>query len=303
MTEFILITGFLGSGKTTLLKHLLDINTDDKRIAIIQNEFAPTSADGKELKHTGHDFELVEINNGSVFCVCMLSNFIHALKKTIDNYQPDLIVLEASGLSDPVNIIDLLQSDEFKHEIYLSKIITIVDALNFDKGFHSLPRFRHQIMIADSIVINKTDLLTGDIGYINDKIKTLNPYAVVMSTTYCKVGTGMFVSGNHEHAAAQRFIGTPSEGRPDINAYVLRIHDKITHDGLKMFIFDLKKNCFRIKGYVNLVDGEVIAVQSVYEDLRLEKIEGYRGPTELIAFGKGLTVRDLRNKFKQYCLG
>ena len=69
---FYLITGFLGSGKTTLLKYLLNHVGSRYRIAVIQNEFAPTGMDGMELKRESPDFKLLEINNGSVFCVCQL---------------------------------------------------------------------------------------------------------------------------------------------------------------------------------------------------------------------------------------
>ena len=101
---FILVTGFLGSGKTTFLKRLLARYSGDGKIGIIQNEFAPGSVDGTELKQSGMPFEILEVNNGSVFCVCLLGSFIKSLRTFVEEYQPEALILEASGLSDPISI-------------------------------------------------------------------------------------------------------------------------------------------------------------------------------------------------------
>jgi len=77
-----LITGFLGSGKTTFIKHVIEYYNNKERIAVMQNEFAPANYDGTELKRlTTKHFDLLEINNGSAFCVCLLSTFLSSLKK------------------------------------------------------------------------------------------------------------------------------------------------------------------------------------------------------------------------------
>ena len=109
MIPFYIVTGWLGSGKTTLLKNILSKYGNKTRIAVIQNEFAPTGVDGKELKDTGQPFELIEVNNGSVFCVCQLDNFTEALDKLALDYNPDVIFLESSGLADPISIAEILR--------------------------------------------------------------------------------------------------------------------------------------------------------------------------------------------------
>ncbi len=101
---FILVTGFLGSGKTTLVTRLLNHFGNEKKIAVIQNEFANANIDGQELEKTGKAFKILEINKGSVFCVCLLSSFIQSLVELVESCQPDIIVLEATGLADPISI-------------------------------------------------------------------------------------------------------------------------------------------------------------------------------------------------------
>lgn len=92
---FYLVTGFLGSGKITLLKRIINDHADSMKLAVIQNEFAPASVDGTDLRQTHKPFEMLEINKGSVFCVCLLSGFIKSLSVFIDSYTPDAVFLEA----------------------------------------------------------------------------------------------------------------------------------------------------------------------------------------------------------------
>ncbi|MBR8534025.1 GTP-binding protein [Carboxylicivirga sediminis] len=301
MAKFNLITGFLGSGKTTLLSHLLAELSVQKRIAVIQNEFAPTGIDGKELKQKNNGFKLVEINNGSVFCVCQLNTFIQSLEQLMASFQPEIIFLEASGLADPISIVELLQSDGLKDKITLDKIISVVDAQNFYKGLNTLVRFKHQIMIADQIIINKTDCLQGNIWDIQKDLRNLNPFAEIQSTTYGRVDWLSLEGSNaNKNEAAVQFIGKESAGRPDMNSCVLRTHDKIAETSLYALIKELQQQCPRIKGYLNLSDGQVMSVHSVFETEEYKILKGYEGPTELIAFGNELNVVKLRQLFKQY---
>lgn len=305
MVSFYLVTGFLGSGKTTFLKNILSDYSDSNRIAIIQNEFASSGTDGIELKMTGHDFRLVEVNNGSVFCVCKMGSFIQSLEKLINEYKPEIVILESSGLSDPVNIIELLRREEIKDNIRLGNIFSIADATNFEKYIDTLPRFKHQIMIADSIILNKLDIFHKEISRITEKIKNINPFAEIIETSYCKTDLKRFFNfdKNHPgstHEAASAFSGKESGGRPDINACVLRVHDKMEMQNLQLFIKELQKSSPRIKGYINLANNKVMAVQTVYENFEIKEITGYTGPTELIVFQENLTPGILRNLFKKY---
>ncbi len=301
MIPFYLVTGFLGSGKTTLLKNILRDWTDGKRIAIIQNEFAPTGTDGKELKREGKPFKLVEINNGSVFCVCTLGTFIQTLKKLIDEYKPEIIFLEASGLADPINIIELLQENTVKEKLSLSKILCVVDAVNFDKGLNKISRFKHQVMVADTIIVNKTDLHTGNLQELQNKLLLLNPFAEIIITHYCKLNLDELLKDkNREHKAAKSFGEKESEGRPGIKTCVLRIHEKISREGLELFVKEMMKESARIKGVVNLSDNRIMGIQSVFEIFEMEEIDSYTGPTEIVAFGDTITPGNLRKTFLQY---
>ncbi len=301
MIPFYLITGFLGSGKTTLLLNILEQYSDDKRIAVIQNEFAPAGTDGKELKMKNKPFRLVEVNQGSVFCVCMLGTFIDSLDKLIENHNPEMIFLEASGLSDPINIIELLQDERIKNKVALSHIFSIADAPNFERGLKTLNRVRHHLMVADTVLLNKSDLYDGDTGKLEQKVMELNPFAKVVKTSFCHFDLKPFIDKQEtEHKAAVTFAKKESEGRPDMKAIVLRIHEKISLDGLKLLISELREECIRIKGFVNCSDDNTYGIQTVFESFDYRMIHDYTGPSEIIAFTEKLTPRELRNKFLKH---
>lgn len=302
MIPFYLVTGFLGSGKTTLLKNILREYAGAKRIAIIQNEFAATSTDGKELELTGSGFKLVEVNNGSVFCVCMLGNFAASVGKVIDEYAPELIFLEASGMSDPINILELLQDGLIRDKVQLAEIITVVDVQNFERALKMLTRSRHQVMVADRVLINKTDLFPEGVEAVRKSIRKINPFATVVATSHCRLDPEQYLpEGGVEHQAASAFGKKESEGRPDVKASVLRINKKISPEGIKTFVTEMQEACPRIKGFVNASDGNVYMIQSVFDSFEQYVVEGYTGPSEIIAFGRDLTPKLLREKFLKHC--
>lgn len=297
-SDFFLITGFLGSGKTTFLKYLLKTSGEKYRIAIIQNEFASLGTDGTELAITGKDFKLVEINNGSVFCVCQMENFITALDNLLTDYKPEMIFLEASGLSDPVNIIELLRHEKIKLRLNLRHILTIADTPMFFKSMEILSRYRHQLMIADTVILNKTDLYKRETTEIENVIRELNPFAKIICTSFCEIPViHTLYHPDVIHKPAENFVGHKSEGRPDINTFVLKTNYLISFSDLKKMINELTREFIRIKGFVNLTGGEVMGVQTVFEQIRFKKVTGYSGPAVLLFFGKNTSMENIKEKY------
>ena len=100
MSRLYLITGFLGAGKTTFLKRFVQLFRES-RMHIIVNEFGKEGIEGELMRDRG--IALDEINNGSIFCSCRLDKFEEVLQNTLAQ-SPDVIIVEASGLSDPTNV-------------------------------------------------------------------------------------------------------------------------------------------------------------------------------------------------------
>jgi len=296
---FYLVTGFLGSGKTTLIKQFIEQYADSKKIAIIQNEYAEVNIDSRELKQTGKSFELLEMNNGSVFCVCLLGSFIHALADFIHQHQPDLIILEASGLSDPITISQIISSSALRNLIWLAHSYTIVDALNFQKSIERVGRNTHQIRVADTIVLNKCDLAVESLSEIRHKLLIINPFAKIVETLYCKIE----LSEEFTFHLPVSLMGTDQKenaGRPDVGSAVIKCTKAVSTENLDYFIRKYSLITYRMKGYVETVKGPV-AVQTSFEHIEIKPVPDNPYHTEMVVIGPEIDHKILQQEFENLC--
>jgi G3E family GTPase len=292
---FHIISGFLGSGKTTFLKRIIEKYASETKIGIIQNEFAPANIDGADLKKSGKDFNLLEINNGSVFCVCLLGNFVRLLDKFIDDYKPEILIIEASGLSDTTSIAEVISDSSLAEKIYLASNWCIVDAQNFAKVGLMKQRVFHQLRMADVAVINKTDLIETGIESIRTVIKKSNPFAQIRETTFCNID---FELGNS--AINKFYFGElKTMSRPNVNSMVIKSGRKMSRNSLEIFLNEWAPKAYRIKGFVNLKEGKTAAVQCTFNSVEISEIANDFHPTELIAISDQFTLREWNQAFKE----
>ena len=154
--ELVLITGFLGAGKTTLLQALLRLCAG-KRVHLIINEFGKAGVDNVLLSGLGASMDAIV--NGSIFCACRLDQFEAALD-TAQRLAPDLLFVEASGLSDPTAIRTLLEQGSRYPGIRYKGCIALADALRLHRVIDTARVCHKQLSMADLIVLNKTDIAT-----------------------------------------------------------------------------------------------------------------------------------------------
>jgi len=292
---FHIISGFLGSGKTTFLKRIIEKYSAEIKIGIIQNEFAPANIDGAELKKTGKDFNLLEINNGSVFCVCLLGDFVRSLEKFIDEYQPEILIIEASGLSDTTSISEVISAGTLAEKIYLASNWCVVDAQNFAKVGLMKQRVSHQIRMADVVVINKTDLVENALVTIRAEIKKSNPFAEIRETTFCNIDFELGNSGINKFY----FGEIKSLPRPVINSMVIKSGQKLSRTSLETFLNEWAPKAYRIKGFVNLKEGKTAAVQCTFDSIEIIEVENAFHPTEIVALSDQFTLREWNKAFKE----
>jgi len=185
MTDIYLITGFLGAGKTTLMKNLLSVFNCGKT-AVIVNEFGREGVDGAVLEKEGMVIE--EIVDGSIFCVCRSDKFIETIVKT-EELDVDYLIVESSGLADPFGMQEVMGIvDKLSDKFHYSGSICVVDAKNFKRVYALAPAAKQQVLGADLIFINKTDISSSaEIKEIENILQDLNVHAPIVKTVYSKI--------------------------------------------------------------------------------------------------------------------
>ena len=292
-----LVNGFLGSGKTTFLLQYLHTFGPQRKIGVIQNEFSAAGIDGKLVERQGNAYQILEINNGSVFCVCLLGGFISALSSFIDDYNLDEIIMEASGMSDPVSIGQIFQAAQLRSKVYLGYCWTIVDAQNFHKVQAIRSRVEHQIRIADTVIVNKCDLAGHEIDALLTIVKKINPFARVLQSTFARIDLG-------EEKNQFKFFPvfeTRESPRPDLLSLVIKSNRIITVERLNEFVASAKGDFIRFKGFANINNGQKYAIQGVFDDYTLNQVAWFPGPTEMVGIGTLKNNVNYLDKFDTYC--
>ena len=124
MTKIDIFSGFLGAGKTTLIKKLIQEAYPGQKLVLIENEFGEIGIDGGFLKDAG--IEITEMNSGCICCT-LVGDFATALKQVIEQYHPDRILIEPSGVGKLSDVIVAVQSAA-EHEAVLGSAVTVADA-------------------------------------------------------------------------------------------------------------------------------------------------------------------------------
>jgi G3E family GTPase len=162
-----IITGFLGSGKTTLLNHILS-NRQDLKVAILVNEFGDINIDSQLL--VSMDEDMLELSNG---CICCTINdgLVDAVYNVLErDDQVDYMVIETTGVADPLPIILTFLGTELRDMTRLDSIVTVVDSETFTPDHFDSEAALKQIAYGDVTILNKTDLA------LPEKVKELEAY-------------------------------------------------------------------------------------------------------------------------------
>ncbi|MBE6798710.1 MAG: cobalamin biosynthesis protein CobW [Ruminococcaceae bacterium] len=185
MTKIDIFSGFLGAGKTTLIKKLINEAYKGEKIVLIENEFGEIGIDGSFLKDAG--IEITEMNSGCI-CCSLVGDFSTALSQVIDEFDPDRILIEPSGvgkLSDVIRAVQSIGSDK----ITLNGFTTVVDANKckmYMKNFGEF--FNDQIEHASSIILSHTENISEDrLKTCLELLKEHNSDATIVTTPWTEI--------------------------------------------------------------------------------------------------------------------
>ncbi|GLK80290.1 CobW family GTP-binding protein [Methylopila turkensis] len=180
-TPVTVLTGYLGAGKTTLLNRILS-EPHGKKYAVIVNEFGEIGIDNDLV--VGADEEVFEMNNGCICCTVRgdLIRILEGLMKRKGKF--DAIIVETTGLADPAPVAQTFFIDEeVGRKARLDAVVTVADAKWLTDRLKDAPEAKSQIAFADVILLNKTDLVSGEeLEEVEARIRGINPYARIIRT-------------------------------------------------------------------------------------------------------------------------
>ena len=248
MSRLYLITGFLGAGKTTFLKNFIRLFAGQK-IQLIVNEFGEAGVDGVLLSDLGA--YLSEISGGSVFCSCRLDQFEKVLRQSAD-VNADVILVEASGLSDPTGVRRL-----FSHIDYQGAVC-LIDAVRFPKLYATARTCVKQLAASDVAVVNKTDRASGEqLAQTLALLRGQRPDMPVIETSFGAVDAAILDMLSRTQGRAQD--GMPLTADLTLRRLLITVAPTITPYALRKFIEMFLEVTFRVKGFVQTSEGMYLA--------------------------------------------
>jgi G3E family GTPase len=236
-----IITGFLGSGKTTLLNHILS-NQQGVKTAVLVNEFGEIGIDNELIVATNEDNTMVELSNGCVCCTINedLQNAVYKILEREDKV--DYMVVETTGLADPLPVALTFLGSELRDLTRLDSIVTVVDAENFSLDLFNSEAAYNQIAYGDIILLNKSDLVDeASLDLLEVRVRDIKEGARIIRTTKGNVplslllSVGLFESDQyfetepkaHDHAGHDH-AGHDHDAHDHSNCD--HEHDKCEHD-------------------------------------------------------------------------
>ncbi|MGG3306270.1 GTP-binding protein [Paenibacillus lautus] len=208
VTPIYILSGFLGSGKTTLLSRLITcFKQQGLRPAIVMNEIGEVNIEGLVA---GGEVPTAEMLSGCICCT-IRSDLSSEIAMLIQREQPDVIVIEATGIANPMEILDAAAEASLYMRIDVKKLITVVDAahllhLNIEQKGKTYRLMQEQIRAASALVLNKMDLVNDqDKETIEQLVERWNPYAPIIPAVRCDLNfedllqSGSYGQNEHSH--------------------------------------------------------------------------------------------------------
>lgn len=186
ITYVYLITGFLGAGKTTFLNRIIDRFPRDKKLTLLVNEFGEVGVDGTLVE--GEDIDMMEISKGSIFCVCVKTDFIKGLYELSTTVKPDVLLIESTGVANPSDLKKDIKLPIFNNRFNFMEQFCIIDAPHFLGAYEVYASLEKQIASSSVFIINKIDTASPNtIAATKDVIKKFHPDPLFFETNYADI--------------------------------------------------------------------------------------------------------------------
>ncbi|MFE1367784.1 CobW family GTP-binding protein [Streptomyces anulatus] len=311
----VVLAGFLGSGKTTLLNHLLR-NRAGTRIGVIVNDFGAIEIDAMTV--SGQVGSTVSLGNGCLCCAVdasELDTFLETL--TRPSARLDVIVIEASGLAEPQELVRMLLASDNPHILY-GGLVEVVDAAEFGRTRQRHPEIDRHLAVADLVVLNKTDRVgEAERERLRAAVAELSGPAAVISAVHGRIDPELFfdpaLRPDHEDKVRQLTFEdllreeAPPDGHEGHDDHLHASYESVDFTSdipmdprrFMEFLDSRPDGLYRIKGFADFGAGDrdnTYALHAVGRFLRFVPRPWARGEqrlTQLVMIGAGIDAEAL----------
>jgi G3E family GTPase len=222
------LTGFLGAGKTTVLNRILG-NQRGLRSAVLVNEFGEVGIDNELVVATSD--QMVELSNG---CICCSINgeLQEAVHRVLERPEPiDLIVVETTGLADPLPVALTFMAGDLRDRLRLDSIITLIDAEHFSATALESPIARAQVVYGDILLLNKADLVTEErLAAVEAELRAIKTDARILRASRGDVPLGLLLSVGLFESDRLAALQSQEDAREASHSHAHHDHGHHDHD-------------------------------------------------------------------------
>ncbi|MER5309493.1 GTP-binding protein [Streptomyces sp. NPDC002773] len=309
----VVLAGFLGAGKTTLLNHLLR-SARGTRIGVMVNDFGDIGIDAMTV--AGQVGSTVSLGNGCLCCAVDASELDEYLEiLTRPESRLDVIVIEASGLAEPQELVRMVLASENERIVY-GGLVQVVDAAEFSATRQRHPETDRHLPIADLVVVNKADRVTGDqLGAVREAVAGLAGKAVVVEATHGRIDPELLFDRvvPEGEIEGQLSIEDILYGEDEPHAHPHTGYETVSLTAaaplqprrLMAFLDARPEGLYRIKGFVDFGVADPDNRYSVHAVGRFLRFYPERWPedeerlTQLVLIGSGIDAAGLRKELAE----
>lgn len=297
----IIVSGFLGCGKTTFLRNLLPMCGElGLKPALIINEVGDVDVDGHLLADL--HAEQVRLIGGCVCCT-LQSQLADTVYDVLERRSVDLIIIECSGLSNPMDVVNALSAPAMVKDIAVSHIICLLDAARAERVLVT-ELAKAQVESANVLVLNKADTISvDDRGKIESTLGELSAHAARHWASYGDIGKenmrAILTSNASSHCACgcdHNHHHEHSHSLPNSFCTVaLALPEIIEHSAMESVMASLPKNVIRVKGFANIDTRGWHVLHRVYDAINISPMPGPAPGTGavLICIGQHLCADEI----------
>lgn len=324
----VILSGFLGSGKTTLLTRMLDYYAKKQiRPAVIMNEVGDVNLDGQLVDETISMREML----GGCICCTISGDLGMEIRDLVLEASPDLIMIEATGVANPMEIFDAATEAAMLVPIDIQAMISVVDAAHFlhwhrkgtGKTYHLM---EDQIRCASMLLLNKADLISAaELDESKRLVAALNPKAFIHSTVHCEVSDELLnqvlqevkaisfeyahQDEHHKHSACNRHDHDHEHHEhhhsyDHVMVYTHYFENPLDSSRLEEIISKLPDSVYRAKGmFTDAASGERMVFQYAFRQLNIFRIKPQGSVQDVAVFlGEQFPKHELQRKLEQYAV-